>query len=130
LSAEYDPAVVILDGGRNDAFASLDYRFVATVSAIGEVRRVWPRATVVYIRPRFLANPGDNVGLDDDFIARLRSEPAARGVIFIDPISSFSKIDTSGLVAPDGVHPNRQGEQLMTTALVDALVSQHLGPTS
>ena len=63
-------------------------------------------------------------------MARLESEPAAQGVIFIDPISSFVGTDTSGLLASDGIHPNRQGEQRMTTALVDSLVSHHVGSSS
>ena len=43
-------------------------------------------------------------------MARLKSDPAARGVIFLDPISSFAGTDTSGLLSSDGVHPNRQGD--------------------
>lgn len=130
LSAKYDPALVVLDGGRNDDFASHKYRFDAMLSTIGEVRRTWPRATVVLIRPRLIANPSDDVGLDDDFMARLRAHPDAQGVIFIDPIHSLSTTDTSRLLAPDGVHPNRQGEQLMTMTLVDDLVSHRVGSSS
>ncbi|MDH6196215.1 lysophospholipase L1-like esterase [Mycobacterium frederiksbergense] len=130
LSAKYDPAVVVLDGGRNDDFASQKYRFDAMLSTIVEVRRTWPHATVVFIRPRLLANPGDNVGLDDNFMALLQSEPGAQGVVFIDPIYSFVDTDTSRLLGPDGVHPNREGERLMTRTLVDALVSQRVGSSS
>jgi lysophospholipase L1-like esterase len=130
LSAKYDPDLVVLDGGRNDDFASQKYRFDAMISTIAEVRRTWPRATVIFIRPRLLAIPGDNVGLDDDFMARLRSESDAQGVIFIDPISSFVGTDTSALIGSDGIHPNRQGEQSMMTALVASLVSQHVSSSS
>lgn len=130
LSAKYDPALVVLDGGRNDEFAPRMYAFDQTVTTLGEVRRVWPAAKVVFIRPRLLADPGDDLGMTDDFMRRLRAEPEARGVIFIDPINSFSRTDTSGLLASDGIHPNRRGEQLMVTALVDSLVSHHVGPSS
>jgi lysophospholipase L1-like esterase len=129
LAAQYDPALVILDGGRNDVFAPPAAVYTAMLSAIKEVRRTWPKAQIVFIRPRFLANPHDDLGLDDHFMARLESEPAARGVAFIDPINSFSDADTSGLLASDGIHPNREGEQRMTTALLDSLVnvSRQLG---
>jgi hypothetical protein len=130
LSAKYDPALVIMDGGRNDEFAPRNYVFDETVSTIGEVRRAWPAATVIFIQPRLLAKPGDNLGYDDEFMVRLRSEPEAQGVIFIDPLASFSNTDTSTLLAADGIHPNRQGEEHMTTALVDALVSNHVGSSS
>ena len=130
MSAKYDPAVVVLDGGRNDVWPPREYAFDAMVSTIAEVRRTWPEATVIFIRPRFLEKPSDNLGFDDDFMARLKSEPHAQGVIFIDPISSFVGTDTSGLLASDGIHLNSQGEQRMTTALVDSLVSHHVGSAS
>jgi lysophospholipase L1-like esterase len=130
LAAKYDPAVVVLDGGRNDEFPPREAVFDVMVSTIAAVHRTWPEARIVFIRPRFLAKPGANLGFDDGFIARLKSEPAAQGVIFIDPISSFVGTDTSGLLASDGIHLNRQGEQRMTTALVDSLVSHHVGSSS
>lgn len=130
LSAKYDPALVVLDGGRNDEFVPRHVVFDVMVSTIAEVRRAWPEAKIIFIRPRFLAEPGDNLGFDDDFMARLSAEPDARGVIFIDPISSFVGTDTSGLVGPDGIHLNHQGEQRMLSALVEALVSHHVGSPS
>ncbi len=130
LAAQYDPALVVLDGGRNDEFPPRKDVFDAMVSTIAEVRRTWPQATIIFIRPRFLARPRDNLGFDDDFMARLKSEPAAKGVIFLDPVSSFFDTDTSGLLASDRIHLNPQGEQRMTTALVDSLVSHHVGSSS
>ena len=130
LSAQYDPALVVLDGGRNDEFPPREDVFDEMVSTIAQVRRTWPQAMIIFIRPRFLAKPGDDLGFDDDFMARLMSDPAAQGVIFIDPISSFVDTDTSGLLASDGIHLNRQGEQRMTTALIDSLISQHVGSSS
>ena len=130
LSAQYDPALVVLDGGRNDDFVPRNVVFDVMVSTIAEVRRTWPEARIIFIRPRILANPGDNLGFDDDFMAHLQSEPAAQGVIFIDPISSFVGTDTSGLLASDGIHPNPRGERRMATALVNSLVSQHVGTSS
>ena len=122
--------MVVLDGGRNDEFPPRQYVFAAMVSTIAEVRRTWPEARIVFIRPRFLAKPDGDLGFDDGFMARLEADPAARGVIFIDPISSFAGTDTSGLLSSDGVHPNRQGDQHLTTALVDSLVSHHVGLSS
>jgi lysophospholipase L1-like esterase len=130
LSAQYDPALVVLDGGRNDEFAPREDVFDAMASTIAEVHRTWPDAKVIFIRPRFLAKPADTLGFDDAFMARLQSEPAAQGVIFIDPIRSFVGTDTPGLLGSDKIHLNRQGEQRMTTALVDALVSSNVGSPS
>jgi lysophospholipase L1-like esterase len=132
LAAKYDPAVVILDGGRNDEFPPREDTYAAMVETLKEVHRTWPKALIVFVRPRFLAKPGGDLGFDDNFIARLESEPAARGVAFIDPIGSLADTDTSGLLASDRIHPNREGEQRLTQALLDSLVSRlhHVGSSS
>jgi lysophospholipase L1-like esterase len=130
LAAKYDPAVVVLDGGRNDEFPPPDDVIAAMVSTIAEVRRTWPDAQIVFIRPRFLARPGDDLGFDDDFMAQVESDPAAQGVIFIDPISTIVGTDTSGLLTLDGIHPSREGEQRLTQALFDSLVPYHVGSSS
>jgi lysophospholipase L1-like esterase len=123
LAAKYDPAVVVLDGGRNDDFPPRWAVFDAMIWTIAEAHRTWPQARIVFIRPRFLARPNDDLSFDDLFMARLESKPMARDAIFIDPISSFAGGDTSKLMSSDGVHPNRRGDQQIATALVDALVA-------
>jgi lysophospholipase L1-like esterase len=123
LAAIYRPDIVVLDGGRNDLFPPREDVFKAMSATIGEARRAWPTATIVFIRPRFLARPGDDLGFDDAFIRRLESEPAAAGMVVLDPITLFTGADTSGMLAKDGIHPNQQGELDLTSALVDSLVS-------
>ena len=130
LAAKYDPAVVVLDGGRNDEFPPRKDVLTAMVSTIAEVRRTWPDAQIVFIRPRFLARPGGDLGFNDDFMTQVQSDPAAKGVIFIDPISTFVGTDTSGLLTLDGIHPNREGEQRLTEALFDSLVPYRMGSSS
>jgi lysophospholipase L1-like esterase len=132
LAAKYDPAVVILDGGRNDEFPPRENVYAAMVSTIKEVRRTWPEALIVFVRPRFLAKPSDDLGFVNKFMARLESEPPANGVAFIDPIGSLADTDTSGLLASDRIHPNRKGEQRLTEVLLDSLVSRlhHVGSSS
>jgi|tagenome__1003787_1003787.scaffolds.fasta_scaffold20944160_3 lysophospholipase L1-like esterase len=132
LAAKYDPAVVILDGGRNDEFPPREDVYAAMVLTIKEVRRTWPEAPIVFIRPRFLAKPGNDLGFDNEFMASLESEPATEGVAFIDPIGSLADTNTSGLLASDRIHPNREGEQRLTEALLDSLVSHlhHVGSSS
>ena len=124
LAAKYNPDIVILDGGRNDLFASTDSVFNSMSTTIAEVRRTWPQATIVLIRPRFLSRPGDDLGFDDDFIARLKQQPAAQDMVVIDPIGSLSSIDTSSLLASDGIHPNKRGELALASALVASLRDQ------
>ena len=75
------------------------------------------------------AEPGDDLGFDDEFMARLESDPAAAGVLFIDPIASFIGTDTSALLAADGVYPNPRGAQKIGSALVDSLTT-HGGAAS
>jgi lysophospholipase L1-like esterase len=132
LAAKYDPAVVILDGGRNDEFPPREDVYTAMIQTIKEARRTWPGAVIVFIRPRYLAQPSADLGFDDEFMARLESEPAAVGVAFIDPIGSLAPTNTSALLASDRIHPNREGEQRLTQALLDALVSRlhHVGSST
>ena len=95
LAAKYDPDIVVLDGGRNDHFPPRADVFNAMRQTIADARRAWPDAQIVFVRPRYLAEPGDDLGFDDEFMARLESDPAAEGVLFIDPIASFIGTDTS-----------------------------------
>ncbi len=114
LAAKYDPAVVVLDGGRNDEFPPRkDVLDSDGVDHRGGTPNLAGRADRLHTT-RFLARPGDDLGFDDDFMTQVQSDPAAKGVIFIDPISTFVGTDTSGLLTSDGIHPNREGEQRMT----------------
>jgi lysophospholipase L1-like esterase len=123
LAEKYQPDVVILDGGRNDLFAPRNDVFEAMSAAIDEVRRAWPRAAIVFVRPRFLAKPDDDLGFDDDIFARLQARHAGDGMVVVDPISQFAGIDTSGMLRADGIHPNQRGEQALSSALVDSLLA-------
>jgi lysophospholipase L1-like esterase len=130
LAAQYDPAVVVLDGGRNDVFATRKFVYTEMIRTITAIRRTWPNAQIVFVRPRFLANPGDDLGFGDDFMKQLQSDPATQGVTFVDPISSFADTDTSALLGPDGIHPNHEGYRRLTSALLDSLVSHRVGSAS
>ncbi|MHD0283509.1 SGNH/GDSL hydrolase family protein [Rhodococcus aetherivorans] len=126
LATVYAPDVVVLDGGRNDLFPPTEDVFRAMVATVEDVRRTWPAATVVFVRPRLLADPSDDLGFDDEFMARLAAEPAAEGVLFVDPIAPLSGTDTSALLAADRKHPNPLGVQAIGAALTDSL--EALGP--
>ncbi|MFF0816072.1 SGNH/GDSL hydrolase family protein [Rhodococcus sp. NPDC003318] len=131
LAMEYTPDVVVLDGGRNDLFPPAEDVGKSMASALGEARRHWPDATLVFLRPRYLVNPSDDLGFDDEFMARLKADPAAAGVVFLDPIAdSFAGTDTSALLGPDGRHPNALGEQRLADALVTALRRGGIGASS
>ena len=121
LVDRFDPSVVVLDGGRNDLFPPREDVFRAMTATIADARRTWPAATIIFIRPRFLADPGNDLGFDDAFIARLEADPAAKGVIFLDPIAPFAGTDTSALLATDREHPNLKGENELAAALVISL---------
>jgi lysophospholipase L1-like esterase len=121
LAAAYQPDVVVLDGGRNDRSPVPDRVFKAMVGTITEVRRAWPNAKIVFVRPRFLAEPGDDAGFSDAFIANLRRQPEAKGVIFIDPIHMLTGMDTSRMLRDDRIHPNQRGNDEIRSALFRAL---------
>ncbi|SDE15690.1 SGNH/GDSL hydrolase family protein [Rhodococcus tukisamuensis] len=130
LAAGYQPDIVVLDGGRNDLFAPGEDVFKAMAFTIGEARRAWPAAKMVFLRPRLLSSPRDDLGFDDGFMARLESDPAADGVLFLDPIADapFADGDTSALLASDGKHPDPRGDAELGTALVASLIAHGVDP--
>lgn len=133
LALEYQPDVVVLDGGRNDLFAPTSAVYAAIVSTIADVRRTWPAATVVVIRPRFLSRPADNLGYDDNFFDQLRAEDIAQHmVVFADPVGRLagSDTDTSGMVGTDQIHPTREGELVMASALYSTLTDLGFVPAT
>ena len=130
LAVQYDPDIVVLDGGRNDHFPPREDVFKAMRQTIADARRAWPDARIVFARPRYLAKPGDDLGFDDEFMARLESDPAAEGVVFLDPIASFSGTDTSALLSADGIHPNPRGYRELGSALVESLTEHGMADAS
>jgi lysophospholipase L1-like esterase len=121
LATVHDPDVVVLDGGRNDGFPPSEDVYREMVATIENVRRTWPEAAVVFVRPRIITDPADNLGFDDAFIARLAAEPATQGVLFLDPIGSMIGRDTSRLLDEDRRHPNTLGSQAIGAALTESL---------
>jgi hypothetical protein len=131
LALKYQPDFVVLDGGRNDLFAPSNSVYDAMLSTISDVRRTWPAATVIVIRPRILSRPGDNLGFDDAFFDQLAAEDIAQKmVVFVDPLKRLAETDMSGLVATDNVHPTREGEFAMSTAFYDSLITHGFVPNS
>ena len=73
------------------------------------------------LRPRFLADPADDLGFDDEFMSAIDATAEDQNVIVLDPIGEFVDTDTSGWIGADGIHPNRQGELELTAALIHSL---------
>ncbi|HEY7052905.1 MAG TPA: SGNH/GDSL hydrolase family protein [Mycobacterium sp.] len=130
LAAEYQPSVVILDGGRNDVPAPHDAVFDAMASTIADVRQNWPTARIVFIRPRLLTRPNDDLGFGDEFFARLLADPAMRDVVVVDPINRLAGTNTADMLEDDGIHPNRAGDLALSSALVDSLRDHGFAPTT
>ncbi|MGH3640717.1 MAG: SGNH/GDSL hydrolase family protein [Mycobacterium sp.] len=124
LAAQFAPDVVVFDGGRNDQLAPVEEVYLAMVATLQEAAETWPAATIIVIRPRFLERPDDDLGYDDAFFDRL-AEQVPRAVV-IDPIGTLSDTDTSTLLKSDGIHPNRRGDQAITSALVQSLSAHRL----
>jgi lysophospholipase L1-like esterase len=121
LAVQYQPDIVVLDGGRNDLFPPQESVFEAMTTTLNAARQAWPEAKIIFIRPRFLDRPSDDLGFSDAFIGRLRAAPVAAGVLFIDPIQTLAGKNTSALLQDDGIHPNEKGELTIASALVESL---------
>ncbi len=123
LAAIYQPDVVVLDGGRNDLFAPTDDVFNAMSATIADARRAWPAAKIVLIRPRFLADPTDDLGYDDDFVDGLAAASGDKSLVVIDPVTWFAGTDTSQLLSGDDIHPNQEGVNELGAAITESLLN-------
>lgn len=121
------PDIVVFDGGRNDNFVPKDAEFEVMTATLTEARRIFPLAKIVFVRPRILSNPSDDLGYDDDFIANLQAQPDL-DIEVVDPIGRLAGTDTSGLVANDGSTPNQRGEVALSLALFDSLSDNGFAP--
>jgi lysophospholipase L1-like esterase len=130
LATAYDPDVVILDGGRNDQFAPPQARTEVMASAIKQARQTWPQARIVFVAPRFLNRPDDDLGVDGGTIDELREVSGVKDLVVVDPVVGFRGRDTAALVSRDGKNPTAAGERALASALSDALVRNGLKPAT
>lgn len=130
LARTYKPDVVILDGGRNDLFAPPSTRFDVTASAIWQVRQTWPNARIVYVQPRFLTRPEDDLGATEDILALLKDISGVKDLVVVDPILTFKDTDTKPLISADGTNPSRAGEEALASALAKALANSGIPPAT
>lgn len=129
LALIYRPDVVVLDGGRNDEFPPLLDVFNAMAATIAETHRAWPAATIVFIRPRYLAEPDDDLNFDTEFVDTLVVKSGVENLVVLDPIERLARRNTAPLLGQDEIHPNRQGEQALTKALVGEFLAHGFGKT-
>ena len=127
LGSRYQPDVVILDGGRYDVFVPPAERFDVTASTIWQVQQTWPNARIVYVKPRFLAKPDDDLGVTGGVAAALKNGKPE--LVIVDPIARFAGKDTRGLISSDGTDPNNKGAQELAAALADELTKNGVPPS-
>lgn len=130
LANYYSPDIVIFDGGRDDVFAPPVTRFQVTVSAIAQAHQTWPKARIVFVKPRLLSKPDDDLGVDAGIETLLRDASGVPDLVVIDPILSFKNTDTKGLISIDGTNPNRAGEQALAQAMVKELEQNGMRPAT
>ncbi len=130
LGATYKPDVVILDGGRNDTFAPPGTRFEVTASAIRQAHQTWPDARIVYVQPRFLTRPGDDLGVNAETVGRLKDASGVKDLVVVDPILTLKNTDSTALIAPDGTNPSPAGERALASALAKALATSGIPPAT
>lgn len=131
----YDPDVVILDGGREDVSAEPQARFEATVRTIAQAHQAWPDARIVFVAPRFLDRPDDDLGIDGEVIDLIREASGVQDLAVVDPIAGFEGTDTAPLISrvgtdPEQSGPNRAGERALGAALAGALSRVGIRPTT
>lgn len=117
----YAPDVVLLDGGRNDLFAPPSARFEVMASAIAQAHQVWPNARIVFVIPRFLSRPDDDLDINDKAVDKLRNASGVDDLVVVDPVAAFTDRDTAGLISRDGTNPNAEGERALAAALAESL---------
>ncbi len=130
LSGMYNPDVVILDGGRKDTFVPVADRFPILASTIGQAHQTWPNAKIVYIQPRYLSEPDDDLGAGEDIAVRLKEASKVEDLVVVDPIQSFEDTDTKPLIAADGKSPNSAGARALGDALAKALTTSGMQPAT
>lgn len=130
LANYYSPDIVIFDGGRDDVFAPPVTRFQVTVSAIWQAHQTWPKARIVFVKPRLLSKPEDDLGVDAEIETLLREASGVDDLVVIDPILGLKDTDTKGLISVDGTNPNRAGEKALAQAMVKELEQSGLRPAT
>lgn len=130
LAGTYKPEVVILDGGRNDTFVPLDARVDVMASTIWQAHQTWPDARFVFVKPRFLDRPDDDLGISDEVINRVKSASGVQDLVVVDPIGSFRDTNITGLLTKDRVGPSRAGELALGSALAEALTQSGMAPAT
>jgi len=121
------PEIVVFDGGRSDDFVPKDAEFDVMLATLTEARRLWPASKIVFIRPRILSDPANDLGFDDEFIANLQAQPDLN-IVVVDPIRRFAGMNTSGLLTDKGTAPNQPGEIVLAAALFDSLSDNGFAP--
>jgi len=130
LAGMYTPDIVILDGGRYDTFAPRVDRLNVTASTIWQVHQTWPAARIIYIQPRFLTKPEDDLGVGNGLATALKLASGVKDLVVVDPILSFKGAATKTLVSPNGNNPSESGERALASALAKALASTGIQPTT
>lgn len=130
LAATFDPQVVILDGGRNDQFVPPEARFEVTASAIAQAHQTWPNARIVFVAPRFLDRPADDLDVNEKTIDQLKKASGFKDLVVVDPAAGFKDRDTAALISSDGTKPSPEGERALAAALADDLKRNGFEPAT
>ena len=120
----------ILDGGRNDQFVPPEARFEVTASAIAQAHQTWPNARIVFVAPRFLDRPADDLDVNEKTIDQLKKASGFKDLVVVDPAAGFKDRDTAALISSDGTKPSPEGEQALAAALADDLKRNGFEPAT
>lgn len=124
---EAKPDVVVIAGGTNDVFYPQEQVETAAADVLDTLREGLPDAQIVLMSAFFqpaliegsLPDGRPIADVVDEQTSMLEQLAEERDIRFIDTRPLFEGRDTSGLILPDGVHPNNAGHEL---------IAEYLGP--
>jgi lysophospholipase L1-like esterase len=122
----YDANLVIIDAGRNDLEVGVEGYGKALEQYLGVVKQFWPEAKIVVIAPSFMSTePYPDYA---NLISVIGPITESFGGVLIDPIADgwYNDVDLSVYQAPDHLHPNQAGHQLIAQKLAESLIRRGL----
>jgi lysophospholipase L1-like esterase len=116
--------VIVVDGGRNDGGLPLGDVVTAAASYLRELRRIWPKSSIIVVVPTYLWSTPENYGYGTGLAEALRPVLAGIGGHLIDPLSErwVAPEQVARFTWTDGIHPDAAGHEYLAERLTADLV--------
>lgn len=118
--------LMVFFGSANDIDAPVDEVPGAVRSTLEQAKRAAPGAKLLVIGPAWPSpEPPPEVWQLRDVV---RDQAAAVGAIFVDPLEQRWLWDDPALIGPDGIHPDRAGQEYLAGKIGPLIQSQLPAP--